>query len=167
MILIDGRLKFVFNDRVLSCSKCGLSVFHRSMMKKEQENRQNYEKDFIKMHQYCPGIKCVNCSTNFRDIQSFNLHVNQCNLEYGVTKPEVTLPTVDFNHARLMRWITKTKRSVKHFSREIGLTQDMCLNCGLKNCINGCKGIKCGFCNHFFNLFLYRNMFTSSQLNNS
>ena len=136
MTLIDSRKKFVFNDRVHSCSKCGLSIFHRSMVKNEQINRQNYEKDFIKMHQSCPGIKCVNCSTNFMDIQAFNLHVNQCNHEYGQPKPEKVLPTVDFNHAKLMQWITKKKRCAKNFSREISLTEDICLKCGLKNCIN-------------------------------
>lgn len=155
---IDIKHKSFFRDRVLSCSKCGVSMFHVSMQKKDLQQRKNNEIDFIRMHRHCHGMSCQNCNEKFKNVQDFNGHLNSCNYNLAETKPSRKSPKVDFDHEKLLKWLAK-RQSLKNFNREIGLTQDICLQCGLKNCTNNCRGVECAHCGHFFNVYLYRKKF--------
>ena len=155
MFQINEKAQFRCRQRIETCEKCGETVFHESMQVKEKRRRELLNVDFYRNHRDCDGKTCINCERKFSNIQSYNLHLNQCNFEFELEAKVDNEPLVDFNFTKFKKFIAKKNKNWKKIGRELNMKIGMCFNCCRSPCTSPCLPLLCPICNNRYNFYHY------------
>ena len=131
-------------------------MVHDSIKLSEKRKRELLEKEFARNHLQCLGKTCQNCQETFKDINSFNNHINMCNYVYQLEPSESDVePDVDFNYSHIRKFLARKNDFLKYCQRDLQVPTTMCNNCCKNDCGSECEALLCENCGHRYNFFLF------------